>query len=44
MKKILLTLTLSTAIAVPAIAEELSVVGSWSSLPLHKEYEAPFLG
>ncbi len=44
MKKILLTLTLSTAIAVPAIAEELSVVGSWSSLPLHKEYEAPFWG
>ena len=23
-------------------AEELSVVGSWSGLPLHKQYEAPF--
>lgn len=23
-------------------AEELAVVGSWSSLPLHKEYETPF--
>ncbi len=26
----------------PAAAEELSVVGSWSSLPLHKQYETPF--
>jgi TRAP-type C4-dicarboxylate transport system substrate-binding protein len=25
-----------------ASAEELSVVGSWSSLPLHKQYEQPF--
>lgn len=25
-----------------AQAEELSVVGSWSGLPLHKQYEAPF--
>jgi len=25
-----------------AQAEELAVVGSWSGLPLHKEYEAPF--
>lgn len=25
-----------------AHAEELSVVGSWSSLPLHQQYEAPF--
>ncbi len=25
-----------------ALAEELSVVGSWSSLPLHKQYEQPF--
>ncbi len=25
-----------------AAAEELAVVGSWSGLPLHKEYEAPF--
>ena len=44
MKKILLSLTLATAIATPAMAEELAVVGSWSSLPLHKEYEAPFWG
>ncbi|WP_264212275.1 TRAP transporter substrate-binding protein [Leisingera thetidis] len=28
--------------AAPAIAEDLSVVGSWSSLPLHKQFEAPF--
>ncbi|MGF1619741.1 MAG: TRAP transporter substrate-binding protein [Rhodomicrobiaceae bacterium] len=28
--------------ALPASATELSVVGSWSSLPLHKQYEAPF--
>ncbi|GGF05656.1 transporter [Stappia taiwanensis] len=26
----------------PALAEELSVVGSWSSLPLHKQFETPF--
>ncbi len=26
----------------PAAAEELSVVGSWSGLPLHKQFEAPF--
>ncbi len=31
------------AFAVPAsAAEKLSVVGSWSSLPLYKNYEAPF--
>ncbi len=28
--------------ALPAAAAELSVVGSWSGLPLHKQYEAPF--
>lgn len=26
----------------PAFAEDLSVVGSWSSLPLYKQYESPF--
>ncbi|WP_349358121.1 TRAP transporter substrate-binding protein [Stappia sp.] len=26
----------------PALAEELSVVGSWSNLPLHQQFEAPF--
>ena len=29
-------------VATPAVAEELSVVGSWSSLPLYKQYENPF--
>ncbi|MEP5762779.1 MAG: C4-dicarboxylate ABC transporter substrate-binding protein, partial [Litoreibacter sp.] len=42
MKKILTLLAASTALAAPAIAEDLSVVGSWSSLPLHNQYEAPF--
>lgn len=28
--------------ASPALAEDLSVVGSWSSLPLYKQYEKPF--
>jgi len=32
------TLTLAT----PLAAQDLSVVGSWSSLPLHKQYEAPY--
>ena len=30
--------------ASPAAAETLSVVGSWSSLPLHKTFEAPYWG
>lgn len=42
MKTALSVLATSAVLAVPAAAEELSVVGSWSSLPLHKEYEAPF--
>ena len=42
MRKILTALAASTAIATPALAENLSVVGSWSSPPLHKQYEAPF--
>ncbi|RED13980.1 TRAP transporter substrate-binding protein [Pontivivens insulae] len=42
MRKTLTLLTLSTALAAPAMAEELAVVGSWSSLPLHNQYEAPF--
>ena len=42
MKTALNTLALVTALAVPAAAEDLSVVGSWSGLPLHKQYEAPF--
>ena len=42
MKKTLILLTISTALATTAMAEDLSVVGSWSSLPLHNQYEAPF--
>ena len=44
MKKTLAILATTTAIAAPAFAEDLSVVGSWSSLPLHNQYEAPFWG
>ena len=35
-------LATTTALAAPAMAQDLSVVGSWSSLPLHQQYEAPF--
>ncbi len=42
MKRTLAILAASTALAAPAVAENLSVVGSWSSLPLHNQYEAPF--
>ncbi|MEP3295525.1 MAG: TRAP transporter substrate-binding protein [Pseudoruegeria sp.] len=42
MKKTIALLIATTAIASPALAEDLSVVGSWSSLPLHNQYEAPF--
>ncbi len=42
MRRTLAILAASTAIATPALAENLAVVGSWSSLPLHNEYEAPF--
>ena len=42
MKKTLSILAATTALASPVFAEDLSVVGSWSSLPLHKAYEAPF--
>ena len=44
MKQTLAILAATTALAVPAFAEDLSVVGSWSSLPLHKSYEQPFWG
>jgi hypothetical protein len=42
-----LILTLSTALgatllAAPATSDELAVVGSWSGLPLHRQFEAPF--
>ncbi|MFT5799206.1 MAG: TRAP-type C4-dicarboxylate transport system substrate-binding protein [Candidatus Azotimanducaceae bacterium] len=44
MRKSLAALIATTAFAAPAFAENLAVVGSWSSLPLHKQYEAPFWG
>jgi TRAP-type C4-dicarboxylate transport system substrate-binding protein len=44
MKKTLSILAATTVLAGPAMAENLSVVGSWSSLPLHQQYEAPFWG
>jgi len=42
MKHTLALLAATTALATPTFAEDLSVVGSWSSLPLHNQYEAPF--
>ncbi len=42
MKRTLTLLAAATALASPAIAEDLAVVGSWSGLPLHIQYEAPF--
>ncbi len=42
MKKILTFLMAGVAMSSAAAAEDLSVVGSWSSLPLHQDYEAPF--
>ena len=42
MKRISAILAATSALAAPAMAEDLSVVGSWSGLPLHKQYEAPF--
>ncbi|MGB7286315.1 MAG: TRAP transporter substrate-binding protein [Salaquimonas sp.] len=44
MKNFTIAMLASAAMIAPAAAEELSVVGSWSSLPLYKEYEAPFWG
>ena len=42
MKRTLALFAATTALTAPAFAEELSVVGSWSSLPLHNQYEAPY--
>jgi TRAP-type C4-dicarboxylate transport system substrate-binding protein len=42
MKRTLSILAATTVLATPTFAEDLSVVGSWSSLPLHNQYEAPF--
>lgn len=44
MRKTLPILAASLILAAPAFAENLAVVGSWSGLPLHKQYEAPFWG
>ena len=41
--KLTMALMAATALTTTAIhAETLNVVGSWSGLPLHKQYEAPF--
>ena len=43
MKHAIAVMAASAALAAPAaLAQDLSVVGSWSGLPLHKQYEAPF--
>lgn len=42
MKKTLAMLMTGTMLAVPAMAEELAVVGSWSNLPLYQDFETPF--
>ena len=41
MKKTFLVV-MTALVAGTATAEDLAVVGSWSGLPLHKQYEAPF--
>ncbi len=40
--KLASTLLLTSALALPVNAEMLSVVGSWSGLPLHRDFERPF--
>lgn len=42
MKQLFIVLAAAVAFTPPAAAETLSVVGSWSGLPLHKQYEKPF--
>ncbi|MBS0126716.1 TRAP transporter substrate-binding protein [Thetidibacter halocola] len=42
MNRTLSVLVATTMLVTPALAEDLSVVGSWSSLPLHNQFEAPF--
>lgn len=42
MKTAISFLVATTVLVAPAVAQDLSVVGSWSSLPLHNQYEAPF--
>ena len=42
MKHILTTAAAAAIAATPLAAQDLSVVGSWSSLPLHQQFETPF--
>lgn len=43
MKKLMMTAMTAALLAGPALAEEqLAVVGSWSSLPLYKQFTTPF--
>ncbi|MBJ3778450.1 TRAP transporter substrate-binding protein [Acuticoccus mangrovi] len=42
MTRLMTATALAALLTTPALAEELSVVGSWSGLPLHKQYEAPY--
>jgi TRAP-type C4-dicarboxylate transport system substrate-binding protein len=42
MTRITALMTATALVSAPAYAESLNVVGSWSGLPLHKQYEAPF--
>jgi len=44
MRKLSIALATSAMFIAPVTADEMTVVGSWSSLPLHKVYEAPFWG
>ena len=42
MRSPLACVAVTALVAAPALAEDLTVVGSWSGLPLHKQFEAPF--
>lgn len=42
MKTTIAILMTGSALAAPAMAEEFSVVGSWSNLPLYQEFESTF--
>jgi TRAP-type C4-dicarboxylate transport system substrate-binding protein len=42
MKKKIIVTALASIVSISASAETLTVVGSWSSLPLHNQYEKPY--
>lgn len=42
MKKTIAILVTGSALAAPAMAQEFSVVGSWSNLPLYQQFESTF--